>query len=174
MLVLTFSSKPITFCGCLWCASAIKVKPIIKYTRCGRRGSFTKLSLRLNFLSYREFLYLTIVDRTICYFSVLIQAKILDDIFFRSFRGRIFYFSFPMQKSTIPVACLWEDKKISVQGVYFCCLTDLPVEGLFFETFFEIYPAETPFPWLIYEGIKIYFSKKPKLFSFLWPTNEGG
>lgn len=35
---------------------------------------------------------MTLVDRTICYFSVLIQAKILDDIFFRSFRGADFLF----------------------------------------------------------------------------------
>jgi len=35
---------------------------------------------------------LTIIDRTFCYFSVLIQAKILDDIFFRSFREADFLF----------------------------------------------------------------------------------
>lgn len=68
---------------------------------------------------------------------------------------------------------IYEEINFFIFGVYFCRFNDLPVEGLFFETFFEIHPAETPFPWLIYEGIKIYFSKKPKLFSFLWPTNEG-
>ena len=68
---------------------------------------------------------------------------------------------------------IYEEIIFFILGVYFCRFNDLPVERLFFETFFEMHPDETPFPWLIYEGIKIYFSKKPKLFSFLWPTNEG-
>ena len=152
MLVLTFSSKPITFCGCLWCASKIKVKPIIKYTRCGRRGSFTKLSLRLNFLSYREFLYLTIVDRTICYFSVLIQAKILDDIFFRSFRGADFLFFISNAKKH-------DFRGLSMRGFFYkegvnkCHFRDLPVEG---KKIFNFYCYFCLFLWLIYEEINFF------------------
>ena len=87
------------------------------------------------------------------------------------FGDGFFIFHFQCKKARFP--WLIYERIFYKEGVNFCRFNDLPVERLFFETFFEMHPSETPFPWLIYEGIKIYFSKKPKLFSFLWPTNEG-
>lgn len=82
------------------------------------------------------------------------------------FGERFFYFSFPMQKSTISAAYLWED--FYKEGVNKCHFRDLPVEekiSISIATF-------ACFCGLSMRGWN-FFSKKPKLFSFLWPTNEG-